>query len=412
MAPVNITREKRAALAICAILCAESPKKKRRRRIWTKTWLSKRGYSGLSVLQKELEVDDMEGFRELLRMSFEDFSYLLERVTPHIIKKDTHLRKAISPRDRLSVTLRFLATGETFKSLGFQYRIGSTTLSQIVMETCTALTAVLRDVYLKTPSTDCEWTAIARDFENKWQFPHCLGAIDGRHVFIQPPGNSGSESRFSIILMAVVDANYKFVYASTETQGRVSYAGVFAQSDLRDAMDTGTLNFPPDDSLPGADDVIPYMFIGDDTCPLRPDLMKPYPSRNLNNNQRIFNYRLSRARRVVENAFGILVNRFRVFRTTICLHPDKVVTIVFTCLCLHNFLRQQRSEAYVPPGYVDSEDANNQLIEGAWRKEGALQSISAGHARNPSMEAKRQREVLCQYFVSPAGSVSWQENMV
>ncbi|XP_035993648.1 protein ANTAGONIST OF LIKE HETEROCHROMATIN PROTEIN 1 [Fundulus heteroclitus] len=308
------TAKKRAALAISAILCTESPKKKRRGRIWTKTWLRKRDIYGLSVLQKELEVDDMAGFRELLRMSVEDFSYLLERVTPHIIKKDTHLRKAISPRDRLSVTLRFLATGETFKSLGFQYRIGSTTLSRIVMETCTALTTVLRDVYLKTPSTDSEWTAIARDFEDKWQFPHCLGAIDGKHVFIQPPRNSGSmfynyKSRFSIILMAVVDANYKFVYASAGTQGRVSDAGVFAHSDLRDAMDTGILNFPPDDSLPGTDNVIPYMFIGDDAYPLRPDLMKPYPFRNLNNNQRIFNYRLSRARRVVENAFGILVNR-------------------------------------------------------------------------------------------------------
>lgn len=54
----------------------------------------------------------MAGFRDLLRMSVEDFTYLLERVTPHIVKKDTHLRKAISPRERLSVTLRFLATGK------------------------------------------------------------------------------------------------------------------------------------------------------------------------------------------------------------------------------------------------------------------------------------------------------------
>lgn len=54
----------------------------------------------------------MAGFRDLLRMSVEEFTYLLERVTPHIVKKDTHLRKAISPRERLSVTLRFLATGK------------------------------------------------------------------------------------------------------------------------------------------------------------------------------------------------------------------------------------------------------------------------------------------------------------
>uniref|UniRef100_A0AAZ1XSW5 DDE Tnp4 domain-containing protein n=1 Tax=Oreochromis aureus TaxID=47969 RepID=A0AAZ1XSW5_OREAU len=331
-----LTKEKRAALAMCAILCAERSKKKKRLRVWTRKWLGKRGQYGLSILQRELEVDDMRGFRDLLRMSVEDFNYLLERVSPAIIKKDTHLRKAISPRERLS-----------------------------------------------TPSTESEWKAIARDFANKWQFPHCLGAIDGKHIFIQPPPKSGSmyfnyKSRFSIILMAVVDANYKFVYASAGTQGRVSDAGVLAHSDLKEAMDTGTLNFPPADTLPGTDAMMPHMLIGDD---------------------RIYNYRLSRARRVVENAFGILANRFRVFRTTICLDPDKVVTIIFACLCLHNYLRDHRSDAYVPPGYVDSED-------------GELQSVSMGLARNPSVEAKKQRDVLCEYFVSPAGSVSWQEDMV
>lgn len=269
----------------------------------------------------------------------------------------------------------------------------------------------------QTPSTDAEWKAIASDFCSKWQFPHCLGAIDGKHIFIQPPAKSGSmfynyKSRFSIILMAVVDASYKFVYACAGTQGRVSDAGVFAHSDLREAMDTGTLNFPPADTLPGTDAVMPYVLVGDEAYPLRPDLMKPYPFRNLNTNQRIYNYRLSRARLVVENAFGILANRFRVFRTTICLEPDKVVKIVFACLCLHNFLRQRRPDAYVPPGYVDTEDANHQLVEGAWRREGGLQSVSMGRARNPSVEAKMQRDLLCNYFVTPAGSVSWQENMV
>lgn len=269
----------------------------------------------------------------------------------------------------------------------------------------------------QTPTTESEWRAISKDFADKWNFPHCLGAVDGKHIFIQPPAKTGSmfynyKSRFSIILMAVVDAQYRFVYASAGTQGRVSDAGVFAQSDLRVAMDAGLLHVPPDDTLPNTDITMPYMFIGDEAYPLKTDLMKPYPSRNLSKNQRIYNYRLSRARRVVENAFGILSNRFRVFRTTICLNPDKVVTILFACLCLHNFLSNQRSDAYVPPAYVDYEDANHQLIEGAWRREGALQSASTGRARNPSVEAKKQRDTLCQYFVSPAGSVSWQEDMV
>ncbi len=242
-----------------------------------------------------------------------------------------------------------------------------------------------------TPTTESEWKAIAKDFADKWHFPHCLGAVDGKHIYIQPPAKSGSmfynfKSRFSITLMAVVDAHYRFVYASAGTKGRVSDAGVFAQLDLRAAMDTGLLHIPPQDTLPNTDVTMPYMFIGDEAFPLRSDLMKPYPFRNLRPNQRIYNYRLSRACRVV----GILANRFRVFRTTICLDPDKVVTIVFACLCLHNFLRNQRSDAYVPPAYVDYEDVNHHLIEGAWRTEGALQSVATGRAINPSAEAKKQ----------------------
>nr|XP_033486035.1 uncharacterized protein LOC117258913 [Epinephelus lanceolatus] len=283
MLPTN--QDKRFALVICAILCAEMSKKKRRRRIWTRRWLERRGQYGLSILQRELEVDDMKGFRNLLRMSVEDFSHLLDRVTPIILKQDGHLRKAISPKDRLSVTLQFLATGEIFNSLNFQYQIGSTTLSRIVMETCAALTSVLCEDFLKKSLLtflEPEWKAIAKDFHDKWQFPHCLGAVDGKHVFIQPPANSRSvyynyKSRFSIILMAVVDANYKFVYASAGTQGRVSDASVFAQSDLGAAMDKGLLHVPPDDTLPNTDILMPYMFIGDEAYPLRADLMKPYP---------------------------------------------------------------------------------------------------------------------------------------
>lgn len=118
----------------------------------------------------------------------------------------------------------------------------------------------------QTPTTESEWKAIAKDFADKWNFPH-LWAVDGKHIFIQPPAKTGSmfyhyKSRFSIIFMAAVDANYRFVYASAGTQGRVSDAGVFAQSDLKVAMDTGQLHVPLDDSLPNTDIMMPYVFIG------------------------------------------------------------------------------------------------------------------------------------------------------
>ncbi len=79
-----------------------------------------------------------------------------------------------------------------------------------------------------------------------------------------------------MLMMAVVDANNKFIYASVGTQGRVSDAALFAHTDLRKAMDQGLLNF-----------LMPYMFVGDEAYPLRNDLMKPYPFRQMEHGQRI-----------------------------------------------------------------------------------------------------------------------------
>lgn len=157
---------------------------------------------------------------------------------------------------------------------------------------------------------------------------------------------------------------------------------------------------------------MPYMFVADETYPLRVDLMKPYPHRQLNREQRLFNYRLSRERRTVENAFGILANRWRVFRITICLEPEKVVKITMASLCLHNFLRERRSDAYLPPANVDWKDEDHRLVNGTWRQEGMLQSAEMGRARNPPVAPKQQREQLRDYFNSPSGSVFWQEDHI
>nr|XP_055051363.1 uncharacterized protein LOC129437215 [Misgurnus anguillicaudatus] len=412
-------KQKLVLQTVCAMICCEKKRKRKNKRVWVKEWISIRGQQGLSVLQKELENNDRTGFRELLRMTAEEFDFLLGRVQHLITKQDTKMRRAILPRERLSLTLRFLATGETFKSLRFQYRMGTSTISQIVFETCSALYKVMKDDFLKTPSTEAEWRTIAMDFERKWQFPHCLGALDGKHIYIQPPRKSGSfyhnyKGRFSVLMMAVVDANYKFIYASVGTQGRVSDAGLFAHSDLRKAMDEGRLNFPQPEPLPNSDTMMPYMFVGDDAYPLRHDLMKPYPFRQMDHSQRVLNYRLSRARRVVENAFGILANRLRVFRSTICLEPDKVVKITMASLCIHNFLCERRSEAYTPPAFADWEAADHNLVDGQWRNHGmgAFQPIENTSHRNCTATAKMQRNVMRDYFVSPAGSVSWQDQHI
>ena len=99
-------------------------------------------------------------------------------------------------------------------------------------------------------------------------------------------------------------------------------------------------------------------------------MQKPFSFRGMNKKQRIFNYRLSRARRVLENAFGILANRFRCLLTTICLKKKNVESVVLTACILHNLISYRK---YCRVNVeVDSEDASHQVVPGSWRNEEAV----------------------------------------
>lgn len=87
---------------------------------------------------------------------------------------------------------RFLATGETYTSLAFSYRLGVTTISKLVPEVCKAIWDTFLPMFMKMPETPEEWAAVAEDFETKWQFPNCVGAIDGKHIVMKAPANLAS----------------------------------------------------------------------------------------------------------------------------------------------------------------------------------------------------------------------------
>ena len=142
------------------------------------------------------------------------------------------------------------------------------------------------------------------------------------------------------MLFALVDADYKFIWADLDGTGSVSDAQIYNGSELKELAESGSLGLPFPDPLPHADyQDVPYFFVGDDAFALRETMMKPYSKRNLNDDERIFNYRLSRARRVVENAFGILANCFQVLFTTMRHKPSTVKVIVKPCIVLHNLMR-------------------------------------------------------------------------
>ena len=121
---------------------------------------------------------------------------------------------------------RYLATGDSYGTLASMYRIGVSTVSAVLDEVCTALWLKLQPLYLPQP-TEQRWREIAEGFSKRWQFPNCIGAIDGKHCVLKAPPNSGSvyfnyKKTFSLVLLAVVDANYKFVMVDIGSYGSSS----------------------------------------------------------------------------------------------------------------------------------------------------------------------------------------------
>ena len=257
---------------------------------------------------------------------------------------------------------------------------------------------------------------IAEGYQRLWNFPNCVGAIDGKHVRIKPPPRSGSlfyncKSTFSI-LMAMVDSDYKFTFVDVGCNGRVSDGGVFKQCALSNALEQNTLNIPPPQQLPHREKPVPYVVVADAAFPIKSYIMKPYPFRNMDLQKRIYNYRLSRARRIVENAFGILSNRFRIYECPIPLSPEKVESIVLATCALHNFLRTKSSTRtlYTPSGSLDRETRDHNIVDGEWRSQpvpAGLAPLVQQDGNRPTENAKAIQEEFKQYF-NNEGEVSWQ----
>lgn len=266
------------------------------------------------------------------------------------------------------------------------------------------------------PNSNEEWYKIANDFQDKWNFPNCIGALDGKHVAIQAPKNSGShyfnyKGSHSIVLMALVDANYKFIYVDVGCNGRVSDGGVFTNCSLSRALEQNSLNIPPPRQLEGRDKSVPFVIVSDDAFAIKPYIMKPYPFRNQPGPNRVFNYRLSRARRVVENAFGHIAHRFRILRKYIELCPEKAIKVVLAICVLHNFLLSRNSKMYVRQGSFDSEQDG--FVENAnWRQEGlpseTLFPLQQLQPQNYSHNCKEIRSEFTEYFSSAIGEIPWQ----
>lgn len=389
---------------------------KSKRKEWVNAmWLKRNTKGQFSQLIPDLLTNPNYSLQDYLRVDEVVFQMLINGIRGRL-QKHCRNRIPISPEEQLTVTLSFLASGLAYKRLAFYYRIHPSTISLFVPNVCRAIIDVFQPEFLATPSTPNEWIHLAKRFNERWQFPNCIGALDGKHVYIQAPSHTGSDffnykRCFSLILMAAVDADYRFVYVDIGMQGRISDAGVWQHCSLRQALESQQLGIPP------VYNGTPLVFVADEIFPLTVNIMKPFARRGLSQDQLIFNYRQSRARRNVENAFGILAMRFRLLTHKILIQPQKACLAVYACCVLHNILRDslttQNSYLF---NHIDREDIHTgQVIGGTWRNEpgSGLRGITTGRQFNrSSADAMYLRNLYKEYFSSPQGAVPWQNRAI
>ncbi|KAL4153124.1 hypothetical protein QTP88_000957 [Uroleucon formosanum] len=204
-----------------------------------------------------------------------------------------------------------------FRQLAFSFRISKSAVTIIVIEICKAIWITLKSKHMPTPNTNL-FKKTAIEFYEKWDFPNCVGSIDGKHIRMRCPKNSGSmyfnyKQYFSIVLMAIADANYRFLMIDVGAYGKDSDGSVMSNSNFYRRIENGSLKLPNETKLPNSNILTPFVFIADEAFPLRNYLMRPFPRRQSQENEKAYyNHRLSRARMTIECAFGIMSSKFRI----------------------------------------------------------------------------------------------------
>lgn len=233
-------------------------------------------------------------------------------------------------------------TGTSFRALAFSFRIYHKHIGQIVKNVTRAIWSTLSQTHMPEPTVELLQQIAAKNWR-LWGFPNCLGALDGKHVRIICPPNSGSmnynyKSFFSTVLQGVADGDRRFVFIDVGGYGRQSDGGTFIASDLYQSIDSGELRFPPPEFLPGTQVEAPFVFLGDEAYPLLSYLMRPYAGCDLTPDEANYNERHSRMRKSIECAFGILYAKWGLLGASIKTDLELTDEIVKTMCLLHNVI--------------------------------------------------------------------------
>jgi len=235
-----------------------------------------------------------------------------------------------------------------------------------------------------------QWELTALEFEKTANFPHCLGAVNGKRIRVIKPEHSGSifynYKDFFPRGIKGRGRHYRCMYVDIGSYGKDCVSTIFKRSTLWTAIRTNMLELPSERPLSGTEGPnVPHFYVGDEGFALNRNILRPFGGSTLSVKKKVYNYRLCRTRRYVECAFGILSNKWRIFQRPLNVSPDFEVVIVKASIVLHNFVRERTGYKF--------EDA---------LKVTGLEDVPDGQSVRGRLRANNVRNKVADYFLTDA----------
>ncbi|XP_054083754.1 putative nuclease HARBI1 isoform X2 [Zeugodacus cucurbitae] len=291
---------------------------------------------------------DDSRFKEKFRLDRRAFKKVCEKVKS-IGKMDSNMRRCISLEKRVAIALFSLGSAAEYRTVASLFGVGRSTVGEIVIDFCHEVCGTLSDCINAYPPHPQELRRIVEGFK-LMGFPQCFGAVDGCHIEVQPKKVEAIDyynykGWYSVILLASCDQRSKFTYINIGSTGRNNDSYIFERSSLKKFHEHARIFKENSEIIEGIN--VPVLLIGDSAFRLSHHMMKPYPyGVNQSPVEKHFNYRLSKCRRVIENAFGQLKARFRKVGRGLQVAPKNVNIIIRACCILHNFLKIENDEVF------------------------------------------------------------------
>lgn len=258
---------------------------------------------------------------------------------------------------------------------------------------CTTICSVLKDECFPQPTAE-KLKEISEKFDKRLNFPNCIGGVGFKSIRVMKPQFTSINKRDYFIVKAVVDCDYQFVYVdigdpycSDSNTAASFYESTFLKEIIKHSE---AIHLPHDENS-----LVPYVFVADEGFGLYPNVMRPYCSKSLTVDKRVFNYRLNRARRCVDSAFAILSSKFKIFHRPLNVSLELASKIIHTCCILHNFVKERDGSAFedtlTVTGFQDFKSPVNY------------------RGTTPALDV---RQKFTDYFMSEKGSLPWQMNTI